>query len=883
MVKPIFSNFQLRMRRRLYTYLLSLTALYALSGFILAPWILHAYLEKRLSDSLRQQVRIESLRLNPFTLSATLRNVQIRDEAKNETLASLKELYLNLELRSLVEKIPAFSEVNLLEPRIRLGRGKDGSINFASLVEEKQQEASDTPSHPKPLPRLIFDKLEIQGGGIDFYDLRNKEQFSFEINPLRIELLDFRTAPGASTEFSLRAQNHLSNKITLDGALSLDPFAIDGVMDLHVGEPGPLINYFAQGLSILPPQGQFHWKTRYRFDAKEDLLMLIIDSQHFDLHEAAPRNKTNGDIVARLPEFSLGLAFDFFNRQVAVKHVRAKGGELYVRPTAGGGLNIDTLLTGEQRAPPEAEVKKISPWKFTISNAEFADFTLVYQGEREKAAYEARLNHVDLRIEHADAASVRAICKVNPEGGGRIASEINGTRNPAHLLAVLQVQDVDLAPFGSLLTAGLPARFQQGKFNFQGTIKLQNQESETARLSLRGNASINDFLLHEVLGPSGVFTVPAVEVQGLNLQLNPNNLSIENVRLATPNLVLRLDTAAQYLPAAGLRKTDIMPYDIEKISIDNGRFYLRDEALQPVARGSLTDVKLRLRNVRSGLNASMRLFMKAGLDSQGKIILVTQIVPNSPLVLQSLRLKLSDIPLAVFSPYTIKYLGRSIKQGKLYADMRNIIKDDVVMGENFITLDHVYFGDPRDEEPKIDLPISTALSLLRDSNGKVVLDLPVEGDLRSPSISYRRLVWQSLQSVIIEAAASPLTLLGTIYDFSSEELSHVDFAPASFEISVEEKEKLQVIGKALADRPGLRLEIQSAVAAELDAQGDIGELGEALQDLAHERAAAIRADIMAGYGIESSRIYFLEPLVLPAPAEPIVKDRTVRVKLAIRG
>ncbi|HXX30077.1 MAG TPA: hypothetical protein VEJ89_05110, partial [Myxococcaceae bacterium] len=44
-------------------------AVYAGAGFLLAPWILHRQLERRLAETLHRTVTIQKVRVNPFALS----------------------------------------------------------------------------------------------------------------------------------------------------------------------------------------------------------------------------------------------------------------------------------------------------------------------------------------------------------------------------------------------------------------------------------------------------------------------------------------------------------------------------------------------------------------------------------------------------------------------------------------------------------------------------------------------------------------------------------------------------------------------------------------------------------------------------------------------
>jgi hypothetical protein len=98
--------------------------------------------------------------------------------------------------------------------------------------------------------------------------------------------------------------------------------------------------------------------------------------------------------------------------------------------------------------------------------------------------------------------------------------------------------------------------------------------------------------------------------------------------------------------------------------------------------------------------------------------------------------------------------------------------------------------------------------LLRDGEGRIVIDLPVSGSLDDPKFKMRRVILRALVTVFKKAAASPFKLLAGLGGKDDVgDLERVDFAPGLSEIDPAGQAKLQAIAAALAARPGLTLEI----------------------------------------------------------------------------
>jgi hypothetical protein len=66
--------------RKLLLWTSGLVLAYTLIGFFILPPILRAVIVKRLSGELNRRVTAQRIKLNPYTLSATVRGLRIEDQ-----------------------------------------------------------------------------------------------------------------------------------------------------------------------------------------------------------------------------------------------------------------------------------------------------------------------------------------------------------------------------------------------------------------------------------------------------------------------------------------------------------------------------------------------------------------------------------------------------------------------------------------------------------------------------------------------------------------------------------------------------------------------------------------------------------------------------------
>ncbi|TAL40640.1 MAG: DUF748 domain-containing protein, partial [Methylovulum sp.] len=137
--------------------------LFALIGL---PPLMRSFLIRTLSDTLHREVTIQQIRINPLTLSLTVRGVAIKDRETPETFVSFDQLFINLQSFSALRWAVILKEVRVDRPYIRIVRHQDGSYNFSDLLE-----ASDSGQSGGVAPRRFsLNNIRIVDGSVDLLD-----------------------------------------------------------------------------------------------------------------------------------------------------------------------------------------------------------------------------------------------------------------------------------------------------------------------------------------------------------------------------------------------------------------------------------------------------------------------------------------------------------------------------------------------------------------------------------------------------------------------------------------------------------------------------------------------------------------------------------------
>ena len=122
--------------------------------------------------------------------------------------------------------------------------------------------------------------------------------------------------------------------------------------------------------------------------------------------------------------------------------------------------------------------------------------------------------------------------------------------------------------------------------------------------------------------------------------------------------------------------------------------------------------------------------------------------------------KFDNIDLNPFSPYSGKFIGRTVKKGTLSLDLNYAIQDNQLTSQNKFFIDQMTLGKKVDSEDATRLPVGLAISLLKNRKGEIELDLPVSGSLDDPAFRVRKVMLKTLVNLLEKAATSPFALVG---------------------------------------------------------------------------------------------------------------------------
>ncbi len=243
------------------------------------------------------------------------------------------------------------------------------------------------------------------------------------------------------------------------------------------------------------------------------------------------------------------------------------------------------------------------------------------------------------------------------------------------------------------------------------------------------------------------------------------------------------------------------------IRVAGGNINFTDNFIKPNYSANLTQLNGSIDAIASDRKEPSEVAVSGRVDDDAPLEITGKFQPLPPDRLIDLRAVASGFDLPKISPYSGRWAGYSIEKGKLSADVRYRIEGDTLQATNKLVINQLTFGPKVDSPTASKLPVLLAVSLLKDRNGNIDLDLPISGSLSDPQFSVGGLIWKVIGNLIVKIVTSPFSFLASLGNSATNDISYIDFAPGTSTLDDEDRNRLDVLAKGLTERPALSLEI----------------------------------------------------------------------------
>jgi hypothetical protein len=257
--------------------------------------------------------------------------------------------------------------------------------------------------------------------------------------------------------------------------------------------------------------------------------------------------------------------------------------------------------------------------------------------------------------------------------------------------------------------------------------------------------------------------------------------------------------------------------EITRVLIDGGNFSLLDRSVEPNVRMAITEFGGSVLGLSSENMARGTVDLRGKVDGAGPVAISGKVDPLGPTKFVDLKIDFKNVDLLPISPYTGKFAGYELARGQLVVDTKFLLEGKKIDATNVVTLNQFTFGAATNSPDATGLPVRLGVALLKDGDGRIIIDLPIQGSLDDPNFRIGKVVMRVIVNLLTKVATSPFSLIGSMFGGGGDELAFQEFAPGASELQPAELPKLDTLVKALTNRPALSLGIEGGYDAAADA------------------------------------------------------------------
>ncbi|ETK15272.1 hypothetical protein H097_24154 [Pseudomonas sp. FH4] len=833
--------------------LLTALALYSLLGFLILPGIALRVANQQLANYATVPARIERIELNPFSLELTLWGLKIGEPGKEQV--GFERLYANLQIDSLWTRALHLADVQLDKPKTEILFDKAGTLNLAQLFKVPPSEPTPDDPESKPFP-LRIERIKLAGGYVHFEDVRPSEPIEFLYDKLDFELKNLSTLPEDNADMTLVAAGPEGGQIDWTGNFSLVPIASEGKLKVTDGKMKVWWPYVRDAVPLVLEDGVLNFSTDYKLNlAKETELNLTnVSASIAPFAIKAP----DGRPLARLERLDVSeTSIDLAKQQVIVGKIRSNKLETWAAREADGQLDWQKLFASQPSKPaaapepatapatadspkPEA-VAPSKPWQVLLKDVQLRNYQVHLADRQVKPAVALELGPLNVDVQDFDSLNQSPFTlKIDTGLGkqGKIQASGQVNLNPVSAKLKVDTKDIDLRVAQSYISPFIRLELRSGMLGSNLDVNLKS--TEPLALQITGRAQVDQLHTLDTLKTRDFLKWQRLVVEGLNYQ-HGNSLSIDKINLLQPYVRFMInddrttnvddllipqpaDSGAKSTTKSSASNEKPLGIRIGQIAINDGSANFADFSLTPNFATAIQQLNGQIGTIDSRQAKPASVDIKGKVDRYAPVTIKGSVNPFDPMAALDIATSFKRVELTTLTPYSGKFAGFRIRKGRLNLDLHYIITKGQLKAENKVVVEQLQLGEKVDSADAVDLPIRLAIALLKDTDGKISIELPVTGDLNNPQFSVMPIVWQTLRNLVVRAATAPFKFIGgLVTGGGSEDLGNVSFAAGSSALSKDAESALNSLSKALKERPALRLEIEGTAAASSDGPFLAGE------------------------------------------------------------
>ncbi|WP_085814002.1 DUF748 domain-containing protein [Geoanaerobacter pelophilus] len=656
------------------TKYLLISASIVISALVFVTAVLPIIVRNKAASALKEatgrEVRISSVSINPFTLTATVRDFAIAEKS-GPPLFAFREATASLALASVYKRALILSELALDTPSVSLVRTAPNRFNFSDIIE--RQPKGGKPEQGKPL-LFSLNNIIAKNGSIDFED-RAAGGRKHDVRNLQLTIPFISNIPYLADRYVDPRLAAVVDGAPFSFAGKLKPLSKSQEMSVRIGLKGLNLPQYLAYAPVSPPVALTSGRLTldldlaYRVSAEKKPELTLkggagLAEVRVDLPDGKP--------LLRLPSLELKadrlevLAGSFEFGSIALNGI-----ELFVDRDSKGRWMYQRILAGREKPKEPKESKEAKGEKgneksaFAAKSFVSSNGTVHFRDAVPKGGFSSTVSNLEIALQNFDTRPGRSSgydLSLMADGNASLKSRGGFAVNPVSLNASIQIAGVRLGRVWPYLQQYLTAPVQ-------GTVGLSAAilyaEPDGLRVQ-KGDLSIDG--LSARYGSNDGFDLATLQVKDASFQQNSNRLEVGEIRLSRGNLSLSREADGSLSPLSLLAKqpetkpatphktrkettgkSRAFSYLVKRFQLDGFKLAFVDKTYEEPPRFTLRNTSLTLSNLQGPKFAPIPMNFVSSYG-KGAALKARGTLTPAPFRYQGM-LSVARLPIRDFEPY----------------------------------------------------------------------------------------------------------------------------------------------------------------------------------------------------------------------------------------
>ena len=497
----------------------------------------------------------------------------------------------------------------------------------------------------------------------------------------------------------------------------------------------------------------------------------------------------------------------------------------------GDSFNFDDLVAEDSLAEEESK-DSVPAVAFEILNLTLSKGDIIFfDSVREHQIELDELTFLLPRFAYdSHSASMDLSLLINESGKLRIANEFFPTQNRTE--TQLYLQNLDLHIIRPYLTDFL--QFNELRGTFGADLKIHSDFRDETNINIVGGSWVSgveftDSASVPYLGVDSLYTyMQDIDVFGNEYRIGQVLLngfflrydawdSTSSLEEGLAPLLASLESGegSEQDSIAGDTVSKIF-YSVDTVLMVNSDIDYNDYTLDEPFSYKITEIMAVANNISS--DSSVARFSSNGILNEVGKYNANLIMPVTDPLNFDLDFTVEGFQMDDISPFTITYAGHPIFTGNLMYTGHTVVVDGMMQSENKAIIYDLEVGDKAKGNFLLSVPLKFAVFLLKDKNGVVNLDIPLEGNMADPKFKVGPLILQIIKQNLEKAVAAPGKILASQYGIDPKEIEYIAFDPLDTVLTSAGENTIMKLGELLEKKQGLAVELAYYEPSNIEAQ-----------------------------------------------------------------